>query len=102
MVLAVMVLAVMVLAVMVRFSVVGRAAVMAVASVSRRVMPRVVTMMRPLRVPVSRWVMPRVMVVRVQPVVIVMAPRGQMGMDAAVVEPPRVPLTHVEPGRLRG
>jgi hypothetical protein len=53
-------------------------------------------------VSVSRWVMPRVMVVRVQPVVIVMAPRGQMGMDAAVVEPPGVPHTHVVPGRLRG
>ena len=101
-VLSVMVLGVMVLGVMVRFSVVGRAAVMAVVSVSRGVMPRVVTMMRPLRVPMSRWVMPRVMVVRVQPVVIVMAPRGQMGMDAAVVEPPGVPLTHVVPGRLRG
>ena len=49
-----------------------------------------------------RRVVPRVMVVRVHPVVIVMAPRGQMGMDAAVVEPPGVPLTHVVPGRLRG
>ena len=49
-----------------------------------------------------RRVMPRVMVVRVHPVVIVMAPRGQMGMDAAVVEPPRLPLAHVVPGRLRG
>jgi hypothetical protein len=41
--------------------------------------------------------MPRVMVVRVDPVVIVMAPRGQMGMDAAVVEPPPLPLAHVVP-----
>jgi hypothetical protein len=65
--------------------------------VPRRVMPRVVMLMRPLRVPVPRWVMPRVMVVRVDPVVIVMAPRGQMGMDAAVVEPPPLPLAHVVP-----
>jgi hypothetical protein len=70
--------------------------------VPRRVVPRVVTLMRPLRVPVPRRVMPRVMVVRVQPVVTVMVPCGQMGVDAAVVEPPRVPLTHVVPGRLRG
>ena len=65
-------------------------------------MPRVVMVMGRRRVPVPRRVMPRVMVVRVQPVVVVMAPRGQTGMDAAVVDPPRVPLTHVVPGRLRG
>jgi hypothetical protein len=93
----------MVLGVMVvRFSVVGRAAVMAVVSVSRRVMPRMVMPMRPLPVLMPRRVMPRVMVVRVQPVVTVMVPCGQMGMYAAVVDPPRVPLTHVVPGRLRG
>ena len=111
-------------AVMVRSRVMGRAAVAAVSvawrvmprvvmlmrrlrvPVPRRVMPRVVMLMRPLRVPVPRWVMPRVMVVRVDPVVIVMAPRGQMGMDAAVVEPPPLPLAHVVPRgwlrRLRG
>jgi hypothetical protein len=101
MVLAVMVLGVMVLGVMTRSSVVGRAAVMAVVFVSRRVMPRVVTMMRPLRVPVSRWVMPRVMVIRVQPVVGVMTALGLVGMDAAVMETPGVPLAHAVPGRLR-
>jgi hypothetical protein len=44
--------------------------------VPRRVMPRMVMLMRGLRVPVPRRVMPRVMVVRVQPVAIVMAPCG--------------------------
>jgi hypothetical protein len=48
-----------------------------------RVMPRVVPVMR--RLPVSRGMVPRVMVVSV-PVVIVMTARGRVRSDAAVVE----------------
>jgi len=66
-----------------------------------RVMPRVVMMMRRLRVAVPWRVMPRVMVVRVQIVVIVMAPHGLGGMDAAVVETPGVPLARAVPSRQR-
>jgi hypothetical protein len=43
-----------------------------------RMVPRVVLMMRRRRVPVPRRMVPRVMMVRVEPVVIVMTPRGLM------------------------
>jgi len=86
--------------VMVGSGVIGRAAT-EVVSVPRRVMPRVVMMMRRLRVAVPWRVMPRVMVVRVQIVVIVMAPHGLGGMDAAVVETPGVPLARAVPSRQR-
>jgi hypothetical protein len=75
---------------------------MAAVSVSWRVVPGVVMMVRRRRVPVPRRVMPRVMVVRVHPVVGVMTPLGLVWTDAAVMETPGVPLAHAMPGRLRG
>jgi len=65
---------------------------------SRRVVPRVVLVMRPL--PVSRMV-PCVMVFRVQPVVIVMTPRGLVGVGATVVDTRGMPLAGAVPRRLR-
>ena len=65
---------------------------------ARRVVPRVVLVMRPL--PVSRMV-PCVMVVRVQPVVIVMTPRGLVAVDATVAETQGMPLARAVPRRLR-
>jgi hypothetical protein len=65
---------------------------------SRRVVPRVVLVMRPL--PVSR-VVPCVMVVRVEPVVIVMTPRRPVRVDAAVVDTQGMPLAGAVPRRLR-
>ena len=65
---------------------------------SRRVVPRVVLVMRPLSV--SR-VVPCVMVVRVQPVVIVMTPRGLVGVGATVVDTQGMPLAGAVPRRLR-
>jgi hypothetical protein len=65
---------------------------------SRRVVPRVVLVMRPLSV--SR-VVTCVMVVRVQPVVIVITPRGPVGVDATVVDTPGMPLAGAVPRGLR-
>src|SRR3954454_21945564 len=65
-------------------------------------MPRVVRVMRRRRVLVPGRVVPRVMVVvGVQPAMILMSAPGLVGSDAAVVEPPGVPLAEAMPGRLR-
>ncbi|HZI36604.1 MAG TPA: hypothetical protein VFD61_12695 [Gaiellales bacterium] len=60
--------------------------------------PGVILVMRPLSV--SR-VVPCVMVVRVQPIVIVMTPRGPVGVDATVVGTQGMPLAGAVPRRVR-
>jgi hypothetical protein len=66
---------------------------------SRRVVPFVMVVMRSL--PVSRGIVLCVMVVRVQPVMIVMTPRGPVGVHATVVDTRGMPLTGAVPRRLR-
>ena len=67
--------------------------------VPRRVVPGVVLVMRSL--PVSPRVVLCVMVVRVQPVVIVMTPPGLVAVDATVAETQGMPLARAVPRRLR-
>ena len=69
--------------------------------VPRRVMLRLVMTVREGRVLVPWRMVPRMMVVRVRPVVIVMSPLGLVGIDATVVETRGVPLAGAVPGRLR-
>lgn len=69
---------------------------------SRRVMPRVVMTVRGRRVHVPwRMVAFVMVVVRVEPTVIVMTPRGPVGVYAAVVDTQGMPLAGAVRRRLR-